>query len=96
MITIPQNVMRLGMIASFAIGGIAAERLAILTYKLAAPAAKRLYDKLVKSSRPISIVPRRTKPKPAPKPAAVHNKPNGHGHGKKGPKVVPTVPHAAE
>ena len=85
MITIPQNVMRLGLIATFAAGGIVAERLAILTYKLAAPAVKRLYDKVVSSSRPISIIPRRNRPKPTA------HKANGHGHGRKAPKSVPTA-----
>lgn len=86
MITIPQNVMRLGLIASFAVGGIVAERLAILTYKLAKPAAMRLYDKVAASARPISIVPRRSKPKPT-----VNKSANGHGQVKKAPKVVPTA-----
>ena len=87
MITIPQNVMRLGLIAAFAAGGIVAERLVIVTYKLAAPAVKRLYDKVVASTRPISIVPRRSRPKPAKAPVNGHG--GHHGHGKKGPKVVP-------
>jgi hypothetical protein len=45
----------------------------------------RLYDKMAKSSRPFSVTPRRHKPAPA---AA---KANGHGHAKKGPKIVPTA-----
>ena len=87
MITIPQNVMRAGMIASFAIGGIVVERLAILAYKMAAPAVRHLYGKVVASSTPFTIVPRRQKPR-----AAHHKAANGHGsghHAKKGPKVVP-------
>jgi hypothetical protein len=86
MITIPQNVMRAGMIAGFAIGGIVVERLAILSYKLAAPAVKRLYDRATKSSRPFTIVPRRSR---KPKPVAPKSPVNGHGGHKKGPKIVP-------
>jgi hypothetical protein len=85
MITIPQNVMRAGMIAGFALGGIIVERLAILTYKLAAPTVRRLYGKVVTSSTPFTITPRRHKPR------AAHKAANGHSghHPKKGPKVVP-------
>jgi hypothetical protein len=89
MITIPQNVMRLGMIASFAVGGIVTERLAIFTYKLAVPAIKRLYDKMATSSRPFSVTPRRKRPTIVRTHGPVNGPTNGN-HGKK-PKVVPTA-----
>jgi hypothetical protein len=83
MITIPQNVMRLTMIATFALGGIVVERLAILTYKLAKPGMKRLYDKMAKSSRPFSVTPLRKRPTVD----RTHRPINGH-HSTKKPKVV--------
>jgi hypothetical protein len=89
MITIPQNVMRLTMIATFALGGIAIERLTILAYKLAKPSVKRLYDKMAASSRPFSVTPRRKRRTVDRTHRPINGgHTNGHHHTKK-PKVVP-------